>query len=59
MIIDNFDRVSVPFVPSKTNPELVIDSDAVLSGPASAERFQIISWRDPQVIKRERGVEQS
>jgi hypothetical protein len=35
--------------PRKANPELIIDSDAVLTSPASSERLQTIARRNSKI----------
>jgi hypothetical protein len=35
--------------PDKTNPELVVHADRVLSGPVTLEGFQIVTWRRFQI----------
>lgn len=49
MIVDDFYVVCVPILPVKTNSPLVVDPDAVLSGPLSSQRFQAISRHGSQV----------
>jgi hypothetical protein len=51
MIIRDFDVLSARISPSETDPELVIDPDAVLSFPVALKSFQTISGRDAKVIQ--------
>jgi len=43
MIIHNFNLLRISIVPDETNPPLIIDPDAVLTGAGSFERFQAIA----------------
>jgi hypothetical protein len=46
VVISNLDIESVPFPPSKTDPILIVDADAILSGPISLQRLKsICRWR--------------
>ena len=51
MIIHDFDVLSAGIGPSETDPELVVDPDAVLSFPVALKSFQTISRRDAKVIQ--------
>lgn len=51
MIIDDFNFVSVPISPPKTNSPPVIDSNAVLASTITLECFQPIPGRHAEVIK--------
>jgi hypothetical protein len=46
MIIDDFDLVALPFVPCEADAPLIVDPDAVLTGPLSFQSFQTICGRD-------------
>jgi hypothetical protein len=37
--------------PCETDPELVVDADAVLAGPIPFERLETVSGRDPQIVQ--------
>jgi hypothetical protein len=50
MIIDHFDVGWSFRRPSEANPELVVNPDRMLSLPVSAQRFQPIAGRHPQVF---------
>jgi hypothetical protein len=52
MIINDFHVIGVAIVPSKTNPILVVDPDAVLSQPRALERLQAIPGRSIKVTER-------
>jgi len=43
VIIGDFNFVSVPVPPDEANSKLIVDADAVLTGPLSAERFHVIA----------------
>jgi hypothetical protein len=49
MVIDDFDVVSLSMVPSETNPELIVDPNAVLSYPVSFKLLKPVSWNRRQV----------
>ena len=51
MKIHNFDIVRIATLPSKANPPLVIDTDAVLTQPVVFQHFQFIAGRLPQILK--------
>lgn len=57
MVIDDLDVLSAYVSPTKTNAKLIIDSDAMLAGAISSERFQMIARRDPQVIQSSRNFQ--
>jgi hypothetical protein len=56
MIVSDLDVVSVVLSPDKTNPVLVINSDAVLSATASPQFLQAVAGREPQIIEHKRRV---
>jgi hypothetical protein len=49
VVVDNLDIVRSILFPKKADAELVVDTDAVLSLPASPERFQTVARRNSQV----------
>jgi hypothetical protein len=51
MIIHDFDVLSAGIGPSETDPELVVDPDAVLSFPGAFKSFQTIPGRDAKVLQ--------
>jgi hypothetical protein len=53
VVIDNLDirRPSRILRPFKTNPPLVVDADAVLSGPVAPQGFQPITRQAAQVAQ--------
>ena len=51
MIINNLYSVEVVSFHLKTNPELIINSNAILSRTISLKSFQMISWRHSQVLQ--------
>jgi len=57
VIIDNFDRVSVLFVPAKADAPLVIDTDTVLSAPAALQCLQMVAGWQTHDLKSVGGVE--
>ena len=51
MIIGNFDIERVTILEPETNPPLIVDADAVLSGAIAAQRLKAVRWRQPQIIQ--------
>jgi len=51
MVIDYFDFERVAVAPSETDPKLIIDTDTVLTGTVSAQRFEPVPRRNPQVAQ--------
>lgn len=48
MVINDFNIEGIAALPSKTNPPLLIDSDAVLTLPLAFQLFKVICRRDAQ-----------
>jgi hypothetical protein len=44
MIIHDFNIRRAVIMPTKTNPELVVDADAPLPFPVAAQGFEAVSW---------------
>ena len=57
MVIHNLDVVGVPVPPDKVDPPLVVDPDAVLTGPVSFQRFEPVAADLRQVFETGRCVE--
>ena len=51
MIIYNLNILRCPTLPAKTDPPLVIDSDAVLAFSLAFQSFQSVAWRRSQISK--------
>jgi hypothetical protein len=51
VVVDDFNVISSILLPYKTNSELIVDADAVLSTPVSSQRFQHISRRLAEIVK--------
>lgn len=51
MIIRNFYFVGPVLEPHETNPELIVDANAVLSFAVTLQRLEPVTGRDPQVIQ--------
>ena len=51
MIINNFDIFCTYIRPTKADPPLIIDTNAVLTRTIALERFKMIARRHPQIIK--------
>ena len=56
MIVHDFNIEDFAFPPGKTNPPLVVDSDAVLALAITLEGFEPISRRHLQIIEATRLV---
>jgi hypothetical protein len=57
VIIDDLYVMSIARTPSETNAPLVVDPDAVLTGPVTFQRFQPVAGRNAQKIESRRGVD--
>jgi len=57
VIIDNFDRVSVLFMPAKADAPLVIDTNTVLSAPSALQCLQLVAGRQTHDLKSVGGIE--
>lgn len=57
MVVRYFDLECVSTFPFKGDPPLLIDPDAVKSGPIAAQFFQMVRWRNPQIIDILRAVD--
>jgi hypothetical protein len=51
MIIDYFNFERIFALPPEAKPPLVIDSDAVPSGPAASQGFQPVPRRGAQILQ--------
>ena len=56
MIVRDFDVVGVAVTPPKTDPPLIVDTDAVLPDAIPGEFLQSVAWRNPEVGELFRGV---
>jgi len=43
--------------PYKTNPELIVDPDRVLTGAVTLQGLEPVAWRCPEVAQFRRGVQ--
>lgn len=57
MVIDCFDLVRIPVLPDKTNAPLVVNPNAVLTGPCALEGFEPVGWGHPEIVQTFRVVE--
>ena len=57
MVIDDLNLMRVARTPTKADPPLSVDADAVLPGSIALQLFQSVRRGYAQVIKRRRGVE--
>lgn len=51
MVVNQFNIFRAAVRPSKTEPVLVVDADAVLSGSITAQRFQAVTGWNPEVVE--------
>ena len=51
VVIHDLHVESIAAVPDETDPPLVVDANAVLTGPIPAQRFQAVGRWDPQVVQ--------
>ena len=56
MVVDDFHLVGVAVTPTKANPPLIVDADAVLTFPISTQCFQTVAGWDTQVSEPSRAV---
>ena len=57
VIVSDFNLLGILTIPSKTHPILVVNPDAVLSGPAALERFESVARRWAQFVEPGSGFE--
>jgi hypothetical protein len=57
VVIRDFHFVSVAFLPFKTNPPLIVDANAVLTGTFASKFLQSIARRDTEIVQAFSGVE--
>jgi len=50
MIVNNFNLVSIVFLPAEADAPLVIDSDRMLADAVAFESLQPVSWRDSKIL---------
>jgi hypothetical protein len=58
MIIDDLNLRRSVAGPDKTNPLLTVDSNTMLAGAITGQRFEMIPWWQAQKIQCRRAVEQ-
>jgi hypothetical protein len=51
MVVDDFNELRAIRRPSKTDAELVVDSNTVLALTVSFKCFEPVAWGNPQVLK--------
>jgi hypothetical protein len=51
VVVNDFNGGWTSVGPSKANPKLIVDSDAVLPLPVSLQRLEPIAGWDPEVLK--------
>ena len=57
MIVDDLDVVGIAVTPTKANPPLVVDPDAVLSFAVASQGLQSIAGRCLQIAETARAVD--
>jgi hypothetical protein len=57
VVVNNLYAVSVAIQPNKTNPPLLVDTNAALAGSISAQCFKSITWQNLQILQASRPVE--
>jgi hypothetical protein len=58
MVVHNLDITGIALSPHKTNPPLIVNSNAVLPLSISTQGFQAVSWWNAEIIQRFRPMEQ-
>jgi hypothetical protein len=56
VIIYNFHFVSVAIAPHEADPPLIVDADAVLTGPVAFKSFEVISRRNAKILQPAGGM---
>jgi hypothetical protein len=51
VVVCDFDFVGISVLPPETDPELVIDADAVLPRAVTFQAFEAIAWGDTQLAE--------
>jgi hypothetical protein len=51
MVVHNLDITGIALSPHKTNPPLIVNSNAVLPLSISTQGFQAVSWWNAQIIQ--------
>jgi hypothetical protein len=59
VIVQNLDIARSPGIgrPFKTDAPLLIDSDAILAGALSFQRFATIAWKRPEIGEAPSGIQ--
>jgi len=57
MIIHDFYIIGITIDPFEANPPLIVDPDAILPCPITAELLQPVCWRDAEIVQRDGIVE--
>jgi len=50
MIVNNFNFKRIAGLPTKTNPKLIINPNAVLTGAIPVQCFQMVPWWHAEVV---------
>ena len=57
MTVHQFNVEGLAFGPAEAQSPLVIDADAVLTGPVAGQRLQPLTGRDPRILEINRAVQ--
>jgi len=57
VVVRDLDGVGVAALPPEADAPLVVEADAVLTGPVAGEPLESVAWRDAEVGERLGGVE--
>jgi hypothetical protein len=52
MIVSNLDVMSVALAPSKTDPPLIVDADAIFARSLAGQLLRSVAWRTAKVFQR-------
>lgn len=59
MIVNDLDLMRIARIPDEADPPLIVDPDAVLPSSISLQFLQPIPERNPKILERNGGIEQS
>jgi len=57
VVVGDLDGVGIAALPAEADAPLVVDADAVLTGPFAGELLESVTWWDPEVGEHLGGVE--
>jgi hypothetical protein len=56
VVVNDFDLFRASFAPGEADPELVVDTNAVLAMAVTPERLQAVAWRNAQIVETACGI---